>query len=920
MKMKYALPLALGAVALAVTTTLLLTFITGETAWFGWLGLPDPSRSVEVMVGRNLWEHMPVVGWYVGIVISLLLSLGTVMASWVFVSDVQGPGHALDDARAAWTNCRDDLRSGSLTTSTALQALLQAIPSGTRVRNVLEVWSHDDPSADASLLLAARAGQPRHTLGWVATLANTLVLIGLVGNFFGLAEAVRQLPGLHRSQMEGVEVEAPVSSEPALQTRQQTVEVNGARIKMTTTRRVPRASTVSQVRRRSAIEAGGYLDMISAALGVVVCSSVLGILSMALLVTYVSSVRSMLDRDIFEEAAFLEGEVAPLLRGHDDALRKALESTASVLSILPVQVAEVKGATDRMTAAVENSHQGSARLLQQFELLFSESRRAFEGYSQSEREFLKQLELDREAQMTLAESTATFQATVAESVRASQVSSERLAAAMHDSVRQSSAVHGAYELAHRAYLEKVEAFEERVNAFSGEFAAKVQETTVTMLDVLREEMSAVHQGVASTLDSTGRTCEKAITDGFSRFNQALAGMSETHVERLKESTDQLAALSAKASEAMLARFQGAAEAFDLTLQATSEQLRAGLDVLEKQSERALMLNTEAFEAARSSSEGARAALDAVLSRFTEVYDRARASFEVAVEELLTSNRAALETLARENVEATAEQRKESRAWAGQMGDTIRELRQQQADMAAVGSQVKAAADEARLSFVTIHDRATQSFTVVTADLLDQQRVHGSSLLETHEKALADLGRQTTETFTALADALKRLDTRGADDDERRDRLSKQLSATHRQLVEQVQRTVSDLTAQLSQNVDQASHVFRQRIEAFTTSVDASLAASRKASTDHAVEIAGVVKRAAVEFEAAQKLLVNSLDALRKTEERETKSGGDAMAVMTETRDAIQKIGARIDDMLRLADMAVRNPSDSGIFRRWWTKS
>lgn len=920
MKLKRLVPLAIATFALVITFALFFTFLTRETAWFGWLGLPDPSRPVEVLVGKHVWEHVPVVGWAVGVLISCLLFLGTYTAFIVFVKNVLGQSDALDDARAAWVGCRDEVQNGAMTPSMTLQALSQSIPQGSRLRNVLQIWSHDDPSADASLHLAAQAARPRHTLGLLATLANTLVLLGLVGNFFGLAEAVRQLPGLHRSQMAGVEIEVPVSAEPALQTQHEVVMVNGTPVKKTTTRRVSLAPSANQARRRSAIEAGGYLDMISAALGVVVCSSVLGILSMALLITYVSSVRSMLDRDVSDETAFLECEVAPLLRGQDDPLRRSLETTASALSTLPAHVNEVKVATDRMAAAVENSQESSARMLAQFETLFAESQRAFEGYSQSEREFLKQLELDRDAQKTLAESTTAAQATLAESVRASHASSERLVTALHESMRESSAVHAAYEQAHREYLEKVEAFEARVNAFSSEFAARVQETTVTMLDVLREEMKATQQGFTRTIDSTGQTCERAIQNGFARFEKTLAGMSETHVERLNESTDRLAALGAQASEAMLVRFHDAAEAFDATLQATSEQLRKGLEVLERQSDRALTLNIEAFDAARTSSDGARAALDAVLTRFTEVYDRARASFDLAVDELLASHRESLGQLARENREVMAEQRKDARAWAGQMGDVVRELRQQQSDMATVGSQMKAAADEARLNFVTIHDRATQSFSVITADLLDQQRLHGGSLLETHEKALAELGRQTTETFTALADTLKRLETRGADDDVRREQVANRLSATHRQLVEQAQNTMSDLTAQFSQTVEQASQAMRHRIDAMTTTLDGSLAEARRANAAQAGEIAGLVKRAAADFEAAQQLLVASLNALRKTEDREAQTGKDSVAVMKETRDAIHKIGASIDEMRRIAEMAGRSPSDSGIFRRWWSKS
>ena len=275
---------------------LLLLFACGQTQFFLLLGLSDPSNPEWTLVGRGGLERGTLAGYWCGLLISGVLAVSTAATCWVFSAHVEGDAAALDEAVRIWEEKQVDLAAGHLQPGDVVAALRDGVPAHTRLGHLFQAWSGPGKTGDVESFIEARASVPRQILVYLVTVASTLVLVGLVGNFFGLAEAVRQIPDLKQAQgparaQAGVKAQPPASG-----TETGTVRLgSGKTVTKLSTYDRSREQGPSSLPVAAHDRSGSLLSKISAGLSVVVVSSVMGIGAMLVLLLHAGAVRGTLN-------------------------------------------------------------------------------------------------------------------------------------------------------------------------------------------------------------------------------------------------------------------------------------------------------------------------------------------------------------------------------------------------------------------------------------------------------------------------------------------------------------------------------------------------------------------------------------------------------------------------------------------------
>lgn len=335
-------------IAAAVSALLFLTFLFGWTGYFKLAYLSDPSQPGN-QAGRIF-----------GGVISLVACLAYVFASIRFHSQVVSQTGAYDRACEEWSTLRTKTTPTSEDFEKCLEGLRKIVTSHprTRVAKVIASWDDASPFSDAESVLEAEASPYRNFLNFLQSIASVLVLIGLVGNFFGLAEAAQNLPQL-----------ADIGSSKAVPTTQ----IKGQADTLSNSsadKEVGRESS-SQVTQQNTQEMSSKILKITNGLQVVVVSSVMGIGGMIFLVIFVGYYRGLFNHLVAQEVLLMSAELGSALRplhaggGTASAIKALSDSVSEMkdsLKSLPDRMVQFEKVAGQLGAAQTDMHKVVAQL------------------------------------------------------------------------------------------------------------------------------------------------------------------------------------------------------------------------------------------------------------------------------------------------------------------------------------------------------------------------------------------------------------------------------------------------------------------------------------------------------------------------------------------------------------------------------
>lgn len=340
MRLHQIVQLVFGALSAIVTwkaLSLWWAFQSKHTEMFARYGLKDPS-----LAANPAGYHF---GWW----ISALFLGGMIWGTVLYVLEIVLQTWSADAVSQEWRELGPHLQSGETTEEEALKRLQAKARPRSRVAVALHSWSDASPNSDAEMVIEGQASSCRQQLGVLQTLASVLVLIGLVGNFFGLAEAVQRLPDLA-----GASVTTPGSA-PTPTTREDVKPFGDG---------VTRHETIEGQQGA----AGPTADLsamkeqvkgISDGLSVVVVSSILGIGGMILLLLYVAGFKAIYNWQVTYECVLLAAEIGSLLRpAHGSGVAQVEAATpvpAESIALLVTTLAEFQPALADCTRTIGQS-------------------------------------------------------------------------------------------------------------------------------------------------------------------------------------------------------------------------------------------------------------------------------------------------------------------------------------------------------------------------------------------------------------------------------------------------------------------------------------------------------------------------------------------------------------------------------------
>ena len=269
-----------------------------QLLWYFWSG--DTSS----MVDWGLSDPRGTAGQFFGKVVLAIFVGFSVLGLYWFYQDVWTQMGPFKTAFEIWENFKSDQRGKEPTRESPeakklVEDLSSRVPRNSRLGRAIQSWNDPSPESDAEMLIEGEANRCRQKLNLLQAVASILVLIGLVGNFFGLSEAVAQLPNLMPASVISASPTPTVDSTTvATQSGyQQTVKANdpSAKVEANSTAR----NTVSSI---------------SKGLSVVVVSSVLGIGGMIFLLLFVAFFRMFFNHLVGEEVLLLAAEIGSLVR------------------------------------------------------------------------------------------------------------------------------------------------------------------------------------------------------------------------------------------------------------------------------------------------------------------------------------------------------------------------------------------------------------------------------------------------------------------------------------------------------------------------------------------------------------------------------------------------------------------------------
>lgn len=599
----------LGWPLLLITTVIALVaayvcfkFWFGSTAFVADWGLQDPS------VGETM------AGLYFGRGISLFFLLGLIWLIPLCYFGVikEEPGH--DKVKRQWDIEGQRLKDNKTTPDEAIDALLSSVEPSTRIWAALKSWRDPSPNSDPEYIIEGKAVPYRQSLGIVQTLASVLVLVGLVGNFFGLAEAVRVLPNLPGA------VAAPGSQE--LSTTKNIVPEDvtkgldpklaeqGVKIEKLTEKGV--TQTTSTAPDSSALSA--EVRKISDGLGVVVISSVMGIGSMAVLLILGALLKAVFNSVIADEVVLLSTEIGTAVRPAGGGAGFSPELQAG-LTALPDKLASFESSATRM---VENlgkygndfGHVSSS-LQKLLDHQLKDATEAYKTYHETLNTFSKHMVDERGSVIQLMKTTnelCTGLEKIAKSVEAVAEHSENVGDRLN-----------AIQLQYEAYLQAAKQDIEKSRAAIDRLQ---QQVSVGAGELQRHQLVELEKAL-STL--TQRLSDKA-SETFDRIREALtSALAEQTAEQHKAQLDALKQMG----EGSLALSREQLDAFLQLRESQTSLQNAFREGMERQAE-----GIAGFTEAAATLKEARQALTDNRDKLVEVYDRLSHQQEVALRELI----------------------------------------------------------------------------------------------------------------------------------------------------------------------------------------------------------------------------------------------------------------------------------------------
>jgi hypothetical protein len=579
-----------------------LKFWFGSTAFVAGWGLQDPS------VGETL------AGLYFGRGISLFFLLGLIWLLFLCYFGVLKEAPAHDAVFRRWEIEGKRLADGETKPDDAIDVLLSSVDPSTRVWAALKSWRDHSPDSDPEYVIEGKAVPYRQSLGIVQTLASVLVLVGLVGNFFGLAEAVRVLPNLPGAVAapgpQQLSTTKDIVPQDVTKDLDPKLAAQGVRIEQLTEKGVTQSTSTAPD--SSALSA--EVRKISDGLGVVVISSVLGIGSMAILLLLVAFVKAVLNSVIADEVVLLSTEIGTAVRPAGGGVGFSPELQAG-LTALPDKLASFESSATRM---VENlgkygndfGHVSSS-LQKLLDHQLKDATEAYKTYQETLKAFSKQMVDERGSVIQLMKTTnelCTGLEKIAKSVEAVAEHSENVGDRLN-----------AIQLQYEAYLQ---AAKQDIEKSRTAIDRLQQQVSVGAGELQRHQLVELEKALSSL---TQRLSDKA-SETFDRIRDSLTSdLAEQTAEQHKAQLDALKQMG----EGSLALQRGQLDAFVQLRESQASLQNAFLEGMERQAE-----GIAGFTEAAATLKEARQALTDNRDKLVEVYDRLSHQQEVALRELI----------------------------------------------------------------------------------------------------------------------------------------------------------------------------------------------------------------------------------------------------------------------------------------------
>lgn len=560
----------LAGFALSIFAVMLtLAFLVGYTPFFTQFGLDDPSESKN-QAGRIF-----------SVIIGVMLSFGLFRATQLFYHHVLSQVGALDTMRDAWRKEASDLKDGVGDKAEILLTLTAAVPGDTRVGAVLGSWQDASPDSSAEYVIEGKAASCRQQLGVLQTIASTLVLIGLVGNFFGLADAVKGLPELTRASASSA---APTVSAPQTDKKLGTATNTQGKTKYDEINNRQEAPQSESPKQKSDDALVVAIEGISEGLSVVVVSSIMGIGGMIVLLLYVTGFKSLFNSIVTEEVVLMSEEIGSLLRPSGGGGGGLSEEAQSAILSLPDKVDKFDGAATKITETFGRSANDLQAIAKSLDSLLKhemvEAKTAYRTYQESISQFTSVLTDERKTLEALAERTNTL----CDGMQDLAKSVQRMAQTTETTATRYQETQGKYE----NYLQLVTDQAEQRGRDYREQLSTDQDTLATALQTVTEQQKTHNQDLLrqseSSLVALAQTIGDKTKENFDTFRETLnTRMTERHEHELAA----LATLLERQVESMGKIESDWKETAESQGQANTETIKAAQTSLEETSGRLL---------------------------------------------------------------------------------------------------------------------------------------------------------------------------------------------------------------------------------------------------------------------------------------------------------------------------------------------
>ena len=584
-----------------------IRFVGANTSFVVGYGLLDPAAT-ENRAGLNF-----------GRIISVLFALGSSGTLFLCYKSVSIQIPAYEKTLEKWKTEGKRLQDGLTTTDEVVQELANAAPNDTRIRIALESWQDASPDSDPEYVIEGEAIAHRQWLGILQTLASVLVLIGLVGNFFGLADAVRTLPELPAAMSAPASQE--VQTQKTVESQEVQNELEGDGREATLKKVVQSTTTSGKTSAPDSSIMAEKVGKISEGLQVVVISSIMGIGGMAILLMLVSFLRGLINSTIADEVVLLSAEVGSVLRptgsaGFSEELKQGLAALPERLSSFDQAASKVTETLGRYTTDFGEVSKNLDKLL---EHQLQDTQAAFKQYHVTLEQFTKVL-VDQQGSVTQLTDTTKRLCDNLEGISKSVKSVADQSANVGDRLNE---IQLQYETYLRAATDDIMSTREVVTKLHEKIIDDADERMSQQAEELRKAMEKVTNALTS----------RTRAEFSSLVQDLISEMSEQTNERHSEMLAQLSAVSKE----QLQQYDAQLERMDSLL--TSQKLLH--ETAEQSRDRENSASSSLLEAADSLKE-AREVLSSHRDKLVQVYDALTHRQDLALRELIESWKASFE--------------------------------------------------------------------------------------------------------------------------------------------------------------------------------------------------------------------------------------------------------------------------------------